>query len=186
MKILEELRKHKIVDEEIERFLLTECERKTYAKGDLLSKQNQYNQMVFFVEKGLLRIFYYENGKDITTNFYSEGKITANIDTLFKNQATLYNIEALEPTEVLGCNYQKLEKLCSASLTAANFSRYILGNLMTQMSKRMASLQHMSAKEKYTQLLEENPNIILRAPLGMVASFLGISQETLSRIRSDI
>ena len=57
---------------------------------------------------------------------------------------------------------------------------------MIQMSKRISSLQFMTAKEKYAQLLEENPNIILRAPLGMIASYLGISQETLSRIRSDI
>ena len=54
------------------------------------------------------------------------------------------------------------------------------------MSLRISSLQFMTAKEKYIQLLEENPNIILRAPLGMIASYLGISQETLSRIRSDI
>ncbi|MBV2224466.1 MAG: Crp/Fnr family transcriptional regulator, partial [Cloacibacterium sp.] len=70
--------------------------------------------------------------------------------------------------------------------TAANFSRYILGNLMIEMSHRISSLQYMTAKEKYIQLLEENPNIILRAPLGMIATYLGISQETLSRIRSDI
>ena len=79
-------------------------------------------------------MFYYENGKDITTNFYSEGKITANIDTLFKKEPTVYNIEALEKSEIVTCNYQKLENLCSVSLTAANFSRYILGNLMIPVS----------------------------------------------------
>ena len=186
MKILEELKKHTNVDKEIEKFLLEECDRKIYQKGELLSKQSQYNNTVFFVEEGLLRMFYYENGKDITTNFYSEGKITANIDTLFKKEPTVYNIEALEKSEIVTCNYQKLENLYSVSLTAVNFSRYILGNLMIQMSKRISSLQFMTAKEKYAQLLEENSNIILRAPLGMIASYLGISQETLSRIRSEI
>ena len=186
MKILEELKKHTNVDKEIEKFLLEECDRKIYQKGELLSKQSQYNNTVFFVEEGLLRMFYYENGKDITTNFYSEGKITANIDTLFKNQPTRNNIETLEKSIITTCNFNKLEELCSVSLTAANFSRYILGNLMIEMSRRISSLQFMTAKEKYIQLLEENPNIILRAPLGMIASYLGISQETLSRIRSDI
>ena len=185
MNILDELRKYIKTDEEIERFLLEECSRKTYSKGELLSRQDQFNNTVFFVEKGLLRTFYYENGKDITTNFYSEGKIAANINALFKNQPPLYNIEAIETSEVVKCDYKKLEKLCSISLTAANFGRYILGNLMVEMSKRIASLQYMSAKSKYTQLLEENPEIIRRVPLGMVASYLGISQETLSRIRSD-
>ena len=105
---------------------------------------------------------------------------------IFKKEPTVYNIEALEKSEIVTCNYQKLENLYSVSLTAVNFSRYILGNLMIQMSKRISSLQFMTAKEKYAQLLEENPNIILRAPLGMIASYLGISQETLSRIRSEI
>ncbi len=186
MKLIQELNKHIKVDAEIERFLNEECEIKVFDKGEILSKQNQYNHTVFFVDEGLLRMFYYENGKDITTNFYSEGKITANIDTLFKNQPTRNNIETLEKSVITTCNFNKLEELCSVSLTAANFSRYILGNLMIEMSRRISSLQFMTAKEKYIQLLEENPNIILRAPLGMIASYLGISQETLSRIRSDI
>lgn len=186
MKLIQELNKHIKVDAEIERFLNEECETKVFDKGEILSKQNQYNHTVFFVDDGLLRMFYYENGKDITTNFYSEGKITANIDTLFKNQPTRNNIETLEKSVITTCNFKKLEELCSVSLTAANFSRYILGNLMIEMSRRISSLQFMTAKEKYIQLLEENPNIILRAPLGMIASYLGISQETLSRIRSDI
>ena len=152
MKLIQELNKHIKVDAEIERFLNEECETKVFEKGEILSKQNQYNHTVFFVDEGLLRMFYYENGKDITTT----------------------------------CNFNKLEELCSVSLTAANFSRYILGNLMIEMSRRISSLQYMTAKEKYIQLLEENPNIILRAPLGMIATYLGISQETLSRIRSDI
>ena len=186
MRILQEVEKHIKVDAEIERFFYEECETRTIEKGKLLSEQNHYNRNIYFVEEGMLRMFYYENGKDITTNFYSEGKITANIDTLFKKEPTVYNIEALEKSEIVTCNYQKLENLCSVSLTAVNFSRYILGNLMIQMSKRISSLQFMTAKEKYAQLLEENPNIILRAPLGMIASYLGISQETLSRIRSEI
>lgn len=186
MRILQEVEKHIKVDAEIERFFYEECETRTIEKGKLLSEQNHYNRNIYFVEEGMLRMFYYENGKDITTNFYSEGKITANIDTLFKNQPTRNNIETLEKSVITTCNFNKLEELCSVSLTAANFSRYILGNLMIEMSRRISSLQFMSAKEKYIQLLEENPNIILRAPLGMIASYLGISQETLSRIRSDI
>ena len=186
MRILQEVEKHIKVDAEIERFFYEECETQTIEKGKLLSEQNHYNRNIYFVEEGMLRMFYYENGKDITSNFYSEGKITANIDTIFKNELSKNNIETIEKSIITTCNYQKLENLCSVSLTAVNFSRYILGNLMIQMSKRISSLQFMTAKEKYAQLLEENPNIILRAPLGMIASYLGISQETLSRIRSEI
>lgn len=186
MRILQEIEKHIKIDAGIEKFFYEECETNVFEKGKILSKQNKYNRNIYFVDEGLLRSFYKEDEKDITANFYSEGKISANIDTLFKNQPSKYSIEAIEKSMITSCNFDQLEKLCAVSLTAANFSRYILGNLMTQMSNRITSLQLMTAKEKYIQLMEENPNIILRAPLRMIASYLGISQETLSRIRSEI
>jgi CRP-like cAMP-binding protein len=120
----------------------------TFEKGKLLSEQNHYNRNIYFVEEGMLRMFYYENGKDITSIFilkenYGKYRYT------FKNEPSKNNIEAIEKSIITTCNYNKLEELCSVSLTAANFSRYILGNLMLQMSNRIISLQHMSAKEKY-------------------------------------
>ena len=186
MRILLEIEKHIKIDADIEKFFYEECETDIFEKGKILSKQNNYNRSIYFVDEGLLRSFYQEDDKEITANFYSEGKISANIDTLFKNQPSRYSIETIEKSVITSCNFDQLEKLCAVSLTAANFSRYILGNLMTQMSNRITSLQLMTAKEKYIQLMEENPNIILRAPLRMIASYLGISQETLSRIRSEI
>lgn len=186
VKILQEISKYIKTDADTEHFLRNETQTKTFAKGELLSHQDSYNRNVYFMENGLARMFYFEKGKDITTNFYSEGKSFANIDTLFQNVPSRYNIEAVEESTVTFCDYRKLEELCAVSLTSANFSRFLLGNLMTQMVQRISSLQHMTAREKYAQLLEENPNIILRAPLGMIATYLGISQETLSRIRSEI
>lgn len=186
MKLLEQISKYIKLDPITEDFFRNETQTKTFPKGELLSHQNSYNRNVYYMEEGLSRTYYFEKGKDITTNFYSEGKSFGSIDTIFANVPSIYNIETLEESTITFCDYKKLEELCSVSLTSANFSRFILGNLMTQMTKRISSLQHMTAKEKYAQLLEENPNIILRAPLGMIATYLGISQETLSRIRSEI
>lgn len=186
VKLLDQISKYIQLDPITEEFFHTETQTKTFAKGEPLSHQNTYNRNVYYMENGLARTYYFEKGKDITTNFYSEGKSFGSIDTIFSNVPSIYNIETLEESTITFCDYTKLERLCAVSLTSANFSRFLLGNLMTQMSKRVSSLQHMTAKEKYAQLLEENPNIILRAPLGMIASYLGISQETLSRIRSEI
>ena len=69
------------------------------------------------------------------------------------------------------------------SVEYAKFARFISGNLMIQMVDRIASLQYLSAKEKYDKLMSETPTILQQVPLGMVASYLGITQETLSRIR---
>lgn len=182
--LFEQLEKYITINDEIRSFLNDDCETIYVNKNNIISRQDQYNRKVFFIEKGLLRSFYYTKGKDITTNFYMEGKLMANIDTLFRNQPTRYNFETIEDSVITVCNFSKLEELCENSIECASLSRYILGNLMTQMATRIASLQYMTAKEKYYQLLEENPNIILRAPLGMIATYLGISQETLSRIRN--
>jgi len=173
-------------DTEIRNFMTEHTKNTEVKKGEIISKSGSYNRNIYFVEEGLLRSFYFEKEKEITTNFYTEGKLAANIDVLFQNLPARFNIEALETSEIVYCNYESLEKLCRESLPASNFSRYILGNLMVQMSKRMASLQYMTAKEKYEELMTENKNIILRAPLGMIATYLGISAETLSRIRSSI
>lgn len=173
-------------DKEIIDFMQEHTKSLEVKKGELISRNGSYNRNIYFVEDGLVRSFYLENGKDITTNFYSEGKLVSNIDTLFQNTPTRFNIEALENSTMLYCDYQNLEALCKESLPAANFSRYILGNLMAQISNRMTSLQYMTAKQKYEDLMEENKDIILRAPLGMIATYLGISPETLSRIRSSI
>lgn len=173
-------------DTEIQDFIIDNIRSLKVKKGDIISRNGSYNRNIYFVENGLLRAFYLENGKDITTNFYPEGKLVANIDTLFQEQPTRFNIEALENSSIVYCDYEKLEMLCKESLSAANFSRYILGNLMVQMSNRMTSLQYMTAKEKYENLMQDHKDIILRAPLGTIATYLGISPETLSRIRSSI
>lgn len=186
VKLIDTLAQHIRIDDEIRYFFENEVTTRTFQKNEIISTQDQYNRNVYFVDEGLARMFYYENGKDITTNFFTEGKIFANIDTIFKDSATRYNMETIEESVIAYCSYRKLEELCNVSLTAANFSRYVLGNLMMQMSLRISSLQYMTAKEKYKNLLDENPGIILRAPLGMIATYLGISQETLSRIRSEV
>lgn len=173
-------------DKEIHDFMMDHTKTLEVKRGELISRNGSYNRNIYFVEEGLLRAFYLENGKDITTNFYPEGKLVSNIDTLFKNLPTRSNIEAIENSQVVYCDYENLEKLCKESLPAANFSRYILGNLMVQMLNRITSLQYMTAKEKYEDLMQENKDLLLRAPLGMIATYLGISPETLSRIRSSI
>ena len=186
MTVTEILSKYISIDDDIRNYLQSETEKISVKKGTIISDQNTLNRNVYFVEKGLLRSFYYEKGKDITTNFYPENSILANKDSLFEETPARHSIEAIEDSDIVFFRYSKMEELCAHSLTIANFSRRVLGVLMLNMERRINSLQYMTAKERYAQLLEENPDIILRAPLGMIASYLGISQETLSRIRSEI
>lgn len=173
-------------DKEVHDFFDEHAQSINVKKSEIISQQDSHNKNVYFLEKGFVRTYYYENGRDITNNFYLEGRVFANVDTLFNKEPTKFNIEAIEDSEILYCNYERLEELCKKSLSAANFRGFILGKLLVQMMERVSTLQFMTAKERYAALIKDNPEIILRAPLGMVASYLGISQETLSRIRSTI
>lgn len=186
MLFLESLIKFFPDDIAVHDFIVSNTTNVTLKKGELLSQSGSYNRNINFVEKGLLRTFHLQNGKEITTNFYPEGRLVANIDTLFQNVATSNNIEALEDSIILSCDYEMLDKLCQESLAASNFARYILSHLLIQATERISSLQYMSAKEKYQELLQDNKAILQRVPLRIIASFLGISPETLSRIRTNV
>ena len=183
--ILDYLSQHVTINETIKAFFEKECVREFYEEGSEISGCGQFNRKIYFVEEGLTRTFYYEKGKDITSNFYTEGKIMALIDTIYNGEPSRYGIQVIEKSVIVSCEYHKLEATLNVSKEYSEFSRFVLGKLMTQMLERIASLQYMTAKEKYSHLMEKNPSIILRAPLGMVASYLGITQETLSRIRSN-
>lgn len=184
MGLIDLLSQYDLYSEELQAFLNQHTYKIQVPKNEIFSPHDTYNTQIYFVEKGLSRSFYYEKGKDITTKFYQEGRLMAHIDTLFENQNSKYNLETIEDSEIVYCDYRKLEEFCKESIAVANFSRFILGKLLVQMSERIASLQYRTATERYDQLMKENPDILLRAPLRMVASYLGISQETLSRIRA--
>lgn len=185
MEFIKRLEQYIAVDEDIRQFLLNNVQEIKIQKKGLLSVCESKNQSIYFVEQGILRMFYNQDGKEITTNFYIEGALLGNIDSIFRNTPAMLNIEAIEDSKLYSIDYTKLEELCETSLTISNFTRKVLGILMVEMVKRIATLQYMTAKERYHNLLKEKPSIILRAPLGMIASYLGISQETLSRIRSN-
>ena len=171
-------------DTDIKAFLDDYTQEKSIKKGEVLSAAGSHQQNVYFVEEGLLRTFYYEQGKDITAGFYVEGSVLSPIINFAEREASIYDIEALEDTQVRYCNYTQLDELCKVSLTVANFTRYILQDIILEKNKRLANFQYMTARDKYNALLAEKPSILLRAPLGDIASFLGITQETLSRIRN--
>lgn len=183
--ILNHLKKHIEVDDKILKFLREDCEKEVLEKREIFIEEGSKNRKVYFIEEGLVRTFYYDQkGKDITHGLYLDGAVLSSIDTIFKNVATRYSFETLEKSVLISCEYQKLEKLCLESVEYTKFMLFILGNLMNQMADRIAFLRDMSAKEKYQILMDEKPNILQRVPLSMVASYLGITQETLSRIRN--
>ncbi|HIX55700.1 MAG TPA: Crp/Fnr family transcriptional regulator [Candidatus Sphingobacterium stercoripullorum] len=187
MKLDEYLKKEFSLDKTVINTIVNSGKRLVFQKGDLIIPAHHYSRYVYFVEKGLTRIFYYKEDKLVTHYFFLEGEFLGNSDSLLFNKESNYGIEALEPeTVVFRVAYEKIMELAENNLAVNKIVHQILFNMLASYSSRLNSLQFESAQDRYKQLLANRPQIILRAALGDIASYLGISQQTLSVIRSQI
>ncbi len=155
-----------------------------YHKGHKLFLPGNCSRNVFFFEKGLARLYYLKDGREITHFFFAENSFPSSIEGIFYNQPTPYGLEVLEPSTIRTISYPELQKYLNNSISAERFIRILLIEALATLSDRLHAIQFQSAQERYSIMLEKYPNIFSRAPLGHIASYLGITQETLSRIRS--
>jgi len=160
--------------------------RETFPKGHKLLGTHNYSRKVFFVEEGLMRLFYLKGGKDITHLFWAENSFTMPIESIFYQEASPYGLELLEESTICYASYDDVETYVEQSSELEKFIRLLLIEVLKRFSDRLNSLQFQSAKEKYQSMIDQYPDILLRAPLGHVASYLGITQQTLSVIRSQM
>src|SRR5690606_1194458 len=157
---------------------------KSYVKKDIILDAGHYSRNIFFIEKGLVRMFYHKSGKGVTHYFFAEHTFAAGTESVFYHKKSIYGIEALEPSTITLIPFDAIEKLASHSIARNRRITEMLVQPLIGVSTRLQSLQFETAQERYQQLMEQHPNILLRAPLGDIASYLGISQQTLSVIRA--
>ncbi|MBD1432604.1 Crp/Fnr family transcriptional regulator [Sphingobacterium sp. DN00404] len=157
---------------------------KTYVKKDIILDAGHYSRNIFFIEQGLVRMFYYKSGKGITHYFFSEHTFAAGTESVFYHKKSMYGMETLEPSTITLIPFDAIEKLASHSIAMNRLIQTILLQALIGFSTRLQSLQFETAQERYQKLMEQHPDILLRAPLGDIASYLGISQPTLSVIRA--
>ena len=166
----------------IESFELVE-----YSKGTLLLKEGQTANTYYFVESGFLRTFAIDTyGNDITTGFYSKGQIVWEVASLFLQTPTKENLEALEDVSLWQINLQKFQMLFDniADFREAGRTRLVQNHV--QLKQRSLALITDSAESRYRSLMHQNPEILQQAPLKYIASYLGITDTSLSRIRKEI
>ena len=140
-----------------------------------------------FVEKGLLRSYKADDkGNEYILQFALEGWWTADLYSFLTNEPTPYNIEALEDSELLLITKPSWDLLLEKVPTFERYFRVLIQNNLINTQRRLMSSFTETAEEKYLRLLKEFPNILQRVPQHMIASYLGITRETLSRTRSQI
>lgn len=157
-----------------------------FPKGHILIKEDTVCNYLYFVEKGLTRTYYYKDGKDVTDWISNENTFACSIVSFITRKPDRRIIELLEPSTLYALHYDKLEELYAKFHDIESVGRHLVSMGLVQMQQKFDAQHFSSALQRYQALMETNPSFILRVPLGMIASYLGITQETLSRIRSQV
>lgn len=160
--------------------------RKEIPKGKIALNEGEISHEIVFVGKGMLRQFYYKNGKDVTEHFSYEGCILMCIESFLKQEPTHLMVEALETSTIYMFPYDKVQLLTQENDEINMLYRKILEYSLIVSQIKADSWRFETARERYNLLLEKHPEIIKRAPLAYIASYLLMTPETLSRVRSGV
>lgn len=156
-------------------------------KGDLLLQKGKVCQQMSFVNLGSLRTFYFNNkAEEITHCFRAEGTFVSSYRSFILQEPSFLSIVALEETELIVIDYDKLQKLYNVSMTWQNIGRLLAERAYVYMEEYASILNNESAKEKYLRLLNEQGEILQKANVEHIATYLGVTRRTLSRIRQEI
>lgn len=158
--------------------------RKEVPKGYVLLEHGKICRHLYMLEKGFARGYYTQDGRDISLWFAFEGDILASYYSFVTLKPSYTTIEILEDSTIAGVSYDQLNELYRSYPEFNLIGRLMTEKYFIELEERTLSFQFQSASERYHQLIERHPQLLQKASLGHIASFLGISQETLSRIRA--
>jgi CRP-like cAMP-binding protein len=139
---------------------------------------------IYFINKGVARIYYYLDGNDITESFAFENNIIARVESLFTGKPSRKAIQILENAEIIAINSNKLFELYDSFPEIERLFRKIFEAAYVDTVNRIEGLQFHSAEERYNTLINDAPDLLKRVALKYIASYLGITQVSLSRIRA--
>ncbi len=152
-------------------------------KGEFLTRQGEISRTVSFINKGLVRIFYVADGKDVCTGFIPENEYISCYASFLTQTPTAENIDALEECEMINLSYDDIQFLYLNYPVFEIFGRKMAEMLFIHVSTQITRLLALSPEERYLSILKNEPFVIQRVPQYMIASFIGITPEHLSRIR---
>lgn len=171
----------------INKELLNNCATQHYKKGEYVLREGELSKKSYFVEDGLLRQFSIDDkGKEHIIQFAPENWFMANREGECFNLPSSYYIEAVENTTVFIIEKELIDKLALTNSLFLNFNIQLLHKHIASLQKRITQLQSKTAKERYLDFINTYPDVLMRVPQTYVASYLGITPESLSRVRKEI
>lgn len=157
-----------------------------YGKGEKILQEGEVCRNISYIEKGLVRQFYFKNGKEVTEHLGVDHSIFMCIESLFKEEPSRLQVEALEPVLVYALPKAKLEAAAMRNVNIQMLYRKILEESLIQSQIHADLVRFESAPNRYKRLCDLSPQVVLRAPLTYIANYLQMTPETLSRIRSGV
>jgi CRP-like cAMP-binding protein len=151
----------------------------------MLHTEGEICDKIYIIHQGLARAYYYKESKDITAHFAVENTTITAIDSFILRKISRYNIELLENTSLSFISYCEWKQLLLEKPHYEKYARMFLENIYIDIAERIEDLLFHTAKERYDTILTKFPTLLQRVNLGHIASYIGITQETLSRIRAD-
>ena len=155
-----------------------------YAKGEMILKEGDICRQFLYIDKGLVRQFYFKHGKEVTEHLGQEQTIVMCIESLFKEEPTKLQVEALEPTTVYALPKADLERVAMHNVNIQILYRKILEESLITSQIHADLVRFETAQDRYKKLCKLCPQVVLRAPLVYIASYLQMTPETLSRVRA--
>jgi len=158
----------------------------TYPKGHIILKAGKVESSIYFIKKGIVRAYIDEDKSDTTFWFGKEGETIISMKSYVENQNGYENIELLEDCELYELKTADLQRLFNSDIHIANWGRKFAEKELIKTEERLITKLFKNASERYLDLITNHPELIKRIQLGHIASYLGITQVSLSRIRAEL
>lgn len=159
---------------------------KQYLRDEIILNEGTINRYIYLVEKGLIRQFYYKDGRDITEHFTCEGEIATCLESLFLQKPTRLMVQAIEPTDLYLLDYEKWKQLCDVNPEINKLYRAIMEYKLVVSQQKADSWRFENSRERYDRFCKDFPSAARRAAIAHIASYLLMTPETLSRVRAGV
>lgn len=159
---------------------------KTFRKNEIWTAPEFICKELGFLSKGLFRIYYLMDGKEINVHFFFEDEFVTDYQSFLSQQPSLCYISALENSELIIFSHDKLQQAYSESHNWERFGRIISEACYLDAMRRSESFLFQNGEQRYLDLMKTNPQIFNRIPLYHIASYMGLERESLSRLRKKV
>ena len=155
-----------------------------FKKGENILAEGEVCEHIYYLHQGLIRQFYYKNGKEMTSHLGIDGNVFMGVESLFRETPSMETIEALEPCYVYALPKRHLEIVALHNQNIQILYRKILEEALIESQRHADLVRFETAQDSYRRICTLLPTLVLRAPLVYIASYLQMTPETLSRVRS--